>query len=188
MNRILIAGLLFLLFLPVQAAELAGVSIKDKIIAENGETLLLNGAGLREKFWLDIYVCSLYLVNISDNVAEILSAPNASRIQMDFVYKDVASKKLIKAWDEGFSKNQTSENIARLQDRIDQFNGYFKQNAVTGDQFILDYIPGKGTTVIKNNTPLGLIPGEDFKNALLEIWLGNFPADKRLKLGLLGLK
>jgi hypothetical protein len=35
---------------------------------------------------------------------------------------------------------------------------------------------------------LGLIPGEDFKNALLEIWLGNFPADKNLKLGLLGLK
>ena len=47
MNRILIAGLLFLLFLPVQAAELAGVSIKDKITAENGEILLLNGAGLR---------------------------------------------------------------------------------------------------------------------------------------------
>ena len=123
-----------------------------------------------------------------DNVAEILSAPNASRIQMDFVYKEVASKKLIKAWDDGFSINQTSENLARLQDRIDQFNGYFKQNAVAGDQFILDYIPGKGTTVIKNNAPLGLIPGVDFKNALLEIWLGNFPADKNLKLGLLGLK
>ncbi len=188
MNRILIAGLLFLLFLPVQAAELAGVSIKDKITVENGETLLLNGAGLREKFWLDIYVCSLYLANNSDNVAEILSAPYANRIQMDFVYKEVASKKLIKAWNEGFSKNQTSENLARLQHRIDQFNGYFKQNAVAGDQFILDYIPGKGTTVIKNNAPLGLIPGVDFKNALLEIWLGNFPADKNLKLGLLGLK
>jgi len=188
MNRILIAGLLFLLFLSVQAAELAGVSLKDKITVGNGETLLLNGAGLREKFWLDIYVCSLYLANRSDNVAEILSAPYASRIQMDFVYKEVTSKKLIKAWDEGFSKNQTSEILARLQDRIDQFNSYFRQNAVAGDQFILDYIPGKGTTVIKNNAPLGLIPGVDFKNALLEIWLGNFPADKSLKLGLLGLK
>ncbi|MDH3389472.1 MAG: chalcone isomerase family protein, partial [Gammaproteobacteria bacterium] len=34
---------------------------------------------------------------------------------------------------------------------------------------------------------LGLIPGEDFKNALLEIWLGNYPADKKLKKGMLGL-
>jgi len=78
--------------------------------------------------------------------------------------------------------------LTALQDRIDQFNGYFKQDAIAGDQFTLDYIPGKGTTIIKNNTVLGLIPGEDFKNALLEIWLGNFPADKNLKLGLLGLK
>jgi hypothetical protein len=188
MNRLLITGLLFLLLLPVRATELAGVFIKDKVTTENGKTLVLNGTGLREKFWLDIYVCSLYLVSNSDNVAEILSAPNASRIQMDFVYKEVSSSKLIEAWDEGFRKNQTSENLTILKDRIDQFNGYFKQNAVAGDQFILDYFPGKGTKVLKNKIFLGLIPGEDFKNALLEIWLGNFPADKSLKLDLLGLK
>lgn len=188
MNRFIIVGLILLCALPVRAAELAGVIVKDQVTAENGETLLLNGTGLREKFWIDVYVGSLYLVNKSDNVAEILSAPNANRMQMDFVHKEVASKKLIKAWNEGFSKNQTSENLITLQDRIDQFNGYFKQDAIAGDQFTLDYIPGKGTTIIKNNTVLGLIPGEDFKNALLEIWLGNFPADKNLKKGLLGLK
>jgi len=188
MNRLAIVGLLFLFTLPIHAAELAGVTIKDQVTAENGQALVLNGTGLREKFWVDVYVGSLYLVNKSDNVAEILSAPNASRMQMDFVYKEVASKKLIKAWNEGFNKNQTSEDLIALQDRIDQFNSYFKQNAVAGDQFMLDYIPGKGTTIIKNSTVLGLIPGEDFKNALLEIWLGNFPADKNLKLGLLGLK
>lgn len=188
MNRLIILGLLFLVTLRVPAAELAGVIIEDQVTAENGETLMLNGAGLREKFWVDVYVGSLYLVNKSDNVAEILSTPNASRMQMDFIHKEVASKKLIKAWNEGFSKNQPSKNLIALQDRIDQFNSFFKQNAVANDQFILDYVPGKGTTVIKNNTVLGLIPGEDFKNALLEIWLGNFPADKSLKLGLLGLK
>ena len=188
MNKLIFVGLLFLFALPLRAVELAGVVIKDQVTAGNGEILVLNGAGLREKFWVDVYVGSLYLVNKSDNVAEILSAPNASRMQMDFVYKEVASKKLIKAWNEGFSKNQTSENLIALQDRIDQFNSYFKQDAVASDQFILDYIPDKGTTIIKNNTVLGLIPGQDFKNALLEIWLGNFPADKNLKLGLLGLK
>lgn len=188
MNRLFIAGLLFLLVLPVQAAELAGVSIKDQVTAENGEILMLNGVGLREKFWVDVYVGSLYLVKKSANVAEILSAPNASRIQMNFVHKEVASDKLIKAWNEGFEKNQSGEILATLQDRIHQFNGYFNQNALAMDQYIFDYIPGKGTTVIKNNTVLGLIPGQDFKNALLEIWLGNFPADKSLKSGLLGLK
>jgi len=188
MNKLIFVGLLFLFALPLHAVELSGVVLKDQVTAKNGEILVLNGAGLREKLWIDVYVGSLYLVTKSDKVAEILSAPNASRVQLDFVYKKVASKKLIKAWNEGFSKNQSSENLIALQDRIDQFNSYFKQDAVAGDQFLLDYIPGKGTTIIKNNTVLGLIPGEDFKNALLEIWLGNFPADKNLKPGLLGLK
>jgi len=97
MNKLFIVGLLSLLVLPVQAAELAGVSIKDQVTAGNGEILVLNGIGLREKFWIDVYVGSLYLVNKSSSVSEILSAPNASRIQMDFVHKEVASEKLIKA-------------------------------------------------------------------------------------------
>ena len=188
MRNLFIIGIMFLLIPTTQAAELSGVFVKDQITAENGETLLLNGIGLREKFWVDIYVGSLYLVTRSDNVAEILSAPHASRIQMDFVYKEVAKEKLLKAWGDGFSKNQNKETMAALQDRIDQFYGYFDQNVVAKEQYILDYIPGKGTTIIKNSKILGVIPGEDFKNALMEIWLGNYPADKKLKLGMLGLK
>ena len=179
---------MFLLIPSIQAAELSGVFIKDQIIAENGETLLLNGVGLREKLWVDVYVGSLYLVTRTDNVADILSASHANRIQMDFVYKEVAKEKLLKAWKEGFTKNQDKETLSALQGRIDQFYSYFDQNVVAKDQYILDYIPGKGTTITKNNKVLGLIPGEDFKNALMEIWLGNFPADKGLKRGMLGLK
>ena len=121
MRKLFIIGVMFLLIPTTQAAELSGVFVKDQITAENGETLLLNGIGLREKFWVDIYVGSLYLVTRSDNVAEILSAPHASRIQMDFVYKEVAKEKLLKAWGDGFSKNQNKETMAALQDRIDQF-------------------------------------------------------------------
>ena len=179
---------MFLLIPSIQAAELSGVFVKDQVTASNGETLLLNGVGLREKLWVDVYVGSLYLVTKTDNIAEILSAPHASRIQMDFVYKEVAKEKLLKAWKEGFEKNQAREALPALQGRIDQFYSYFNQNVVAKDQYILDYIPGKGTTIIKNNNVLGLIEGEDFKNALIEIWLGNFPADKNLKLGMLGLK
>ena len=188
MKKLIITGIMFLLIPSIQAAELSGVFVKDQVTANNGETLLLNGVGLREKLWVDVYVGSLYLVTRTDNVAEILSAPHASRIQMDFVYKEVAKEKLLKAWKKGFTKNQTRETMSALQDRIDQFYGYFDQNVVAKDQYILDYVPGKGTTITKNNKVLGLIPGENFKNALMEIWLGNFPADKGLKRGMLGLK
>lgn len=172
----------------LQAKELAGVSVEDTIIAANGETLVLNGMGLREKLWIDVYVGSLYLGKKANNVAEVLSQPGALRIQMNFIYKEVDSKKLIKAWKDGFEKNQSQQKLSDLADRIPVFYSYFEQNAVKDDLYVIDYIPDVGSSVFKNNTLLGTIEGEDFKNALVEIWLGNSPADNNLKKGMLGLK
>ena len=50
----------------------------------------------------------------------------------------------------------------------------------------LDYIPGRGTRVTINGESKGLIAGRDFNNALLDIWLGEEPADKGLKKAMLG--
>ena len=169
------------------AAELSGVFVDDEIKTTDGKTLVLNGLGLREKLWVDVYVGSLYLPVKSDDVAEILSRPGSWRVQLDFVYKEVSSKKLLDAWREGFEKNQSSETLAKLQERIDQFYGYFADPAVAKDRYVFDYNPARGTEIYKNQKLLGIIPGQDFKTALLEIWLGNHPADKKLKKGMLGL-
>jgi len=187
MNKTILAICLCLFGTAAMAAELSGVFVDDEIKAIGGETLVLNGVGLREKFWVDVYVGSLYLQSKSDDVAEILSKPGPWRVQLDFVYKEVASEKLLDGWREGFEKNQDAATLKQLQQRIEQFYGYFAKGAVAKDQYIFDYTPGQGTLVSKNRQELGLIPGEDFKNALLEIWLGNHPADKKLKKGMLGL-
>lgn len=181
-------ALAFLFSLPVQAKEMAGVTVADEITSANNEVLTLNGMGLREKMWIDVYVGSLYLARPSNNVAEIISQPNALRIQLDFVYSEVTSEKLIKAWKEGFEKNQSQEKLAALQSKVDRFYSFFEESAKKSDQYILDYVPGQGTNISKNGVLLGNIEGENFKNALVEIWLGNHPADKGLKKGMLGLK
>ena len=77
--------------------------------------------------------------------------------------------------------------MKKLQTRIDKFYGYYQTSTVARDQYRFDYVPGKGVSISKNEQQLGQIPGDDFKNALLEIWLGNHPADKNLKKGMLGL-
>jgi len=181
------ALLLFGLSLPLQAKELAGITVADSITSANQETLLLNGMGLREKLWIDVYVGSLYLVKPSYNVADILSWPNAFRIQLDFIYSEVTPEKLLKAWKEGFEKNQTEEKLKAMQTEIARFYGLFKESAVKGDRYTIDYVPASGISVRKNDVLLGIIQGEDFRSALLEIWLGNHPADKQLKKGMLGL-
>lgn len=169
------------------AAELAGVFVDDEVQSANGQTLVLNGIGLREKFWIDVYVGSLYLTSKSQDVAEILSQPGPWRIQLDFIYKEVSSEDMQESWKEGFENNQTGETLQKLQSRIDRFYDFFNQSAVTKDRYVLEYIPGTGTNVSKNGNLLGSIEGEDFKNALLEIWLGNEPADRNLKRSMLGI-
>ena len=187
MQRVILATFFCLFSALTVAAELAGVFIDDEIKAEDGQQLVLNGVGLREKFWVDVYVGSLYLPGKSNDVAKILSSPGPWRVQLDFVYKEVASEKLLDSWREGFEKNQSDEMLKQLQTRIDQFYGYFQTSTVAKDQYRFDYIPDKGVSISKNERQLGQIPGDDFKNALLEIWLGNYPADKSLKKGMLGL-
>jgi hypothetical protein len=169
------------------AAELAGVFVDDTVKTEAGRQLVLNGAGLREKFWVDVYVGSLFLEKKSSDLAEILSSPGPWRVQLNFIYKEVAQEKLLEGWREGFNKNQSEESLRKLQERIDQFNGFFDSSAVAGDRYRFEYDPASGTRVSKNDSLLGVIPGNDFSNALLEIWLGNYPADKGLKKGMLGL-
>ena len=168
-------------------AELAGIFVADEIRSVDDQALVLNGMGLREKFWIDVYVGSLYLSEKSSDVAEILSRPGPWRIQMDFIYKEVAQDQLVDTWKEGFANNQNADTLRALGARLDQFYGYFSANVVKGEKFTFDYVPGQGVLVSRNGKELGLIPGEDFKTALLEIWLGNSPADKKLKRGMLGL-
>ena len=187
-TRLLLATYFCWFSAPTVAAELSGVFIDDEISIEGGPALVLNGVGLREKLWIDMYVGSLYLPGKSNDVAEILSRPGPWRVQLDFVYKEVASDQLIDSWREGFEKNQPAERMKQLETRIDRFCGYFKTSAVAKDQYRFDYVPGKGVEISKNQRQLGLIPGEDFKTALLEIWLGNHPADRKLKKGMLGLR
>ena len=187
MRILIIAICLFLSSTQIHAAEVSGVFIDAEIKAENGELLVLNGAGLREKFWVDVYVGSLYLPTKSNDIGEILSKPESWRIQLDIVYKKVAQEKLLDSWREGFEKNQSPETLQQLQSRITAFYRFFDRSAVAKDQFWFDYQPGIGTRVSKNQQSLGVIPGEDFANALLEIWLGNHPVDKSLKKAMLGL-
>jgi len=179
--------LLFILSVTTaQARELGGITVDDQILMPNGETLVLNGMGLREKIWIDIYAGSLYLPKKVTTVHEVISQPGAMRIQLDFIYKEILSEKIIKAWKDGFEKNQPPKRLKIIQDRVNTFYTFFTEDIKKGDQFIFDYIPEKGVTITKNKTALGTIKGEPFKSALLEIWLGNKPADKGLKKGMLG--
>ena len=179
-------GAMLIIFtsLEVSALEIAGVDVPQSVTIEN-KALVLNGAGIRKKFFIKVYVGSLYLTEKQTAVGKILADPGAKSIVMNFLYKEVSTKKLVDGWNKGFADNSSAKEIKALQERINQFNSLFT-TVYKGDEIRLDYLPGKGTQVRINSTLKGSVPGEDFYQALLEIWLGSKPADANLKDAMLG--
>lgn len=168
----------------VGAREIAGIVVPESVTLKN-KALVLNGAGIRKKLFMKIYVGALYLTIKRTNVSEILADPEAKRIAMSFLYKEVSVERLVEGWNKGFADNNSAEELKGLQDRINQFNSLFTI-VRKGDVIRLDYMPEEGTGVWINDTLKGIVPGEDFYQALLKIWLGPEPAEEDLKDAMLG--
>jgi hypothetical protein len=162
----------------------SGFKLDAKLTIE-GQELYFNGAGVREKMWMDLYVGSLYLDKKSKNAKEIVNSKNAVAIRLDVISSMVTSKKMVDALDEGLIKS-TKNNIAPIKDKVAKFKSLFSDEIKVGDKFILVYVPEKGVVFYKNGEKKGVIEGYDFKKALFGIWLGDNPADEGLKEGLLG--
>lgn len=185
--RIFILCCLFLCSLPANAKEIAGVMVQETLQTEDGTLLNLNGAGIRSKFFFDIYIAELYMEHPSNLVNEVIGNSGHKRIVMHFLYDEVGKDKLITGWNEGFADNSKADELVKLQDRIDQFNGMF-DDAKKGDIVVLDFVPDQGTVVTIANQKKSVIPGKDFNDALLRIWLGEKPINKGLKEKLLSYK
>lgn len=162
------------------ATNIAWVDIPKFATLSDNTQLQLNGAGIRTKFFFDIYVGALYLIKPTTSVDTILTSGDANRVSMHFLYKQLAKHKLTDAWVEGFKENNNDENFKKLKSRLDTFNAIFSDTK-KGDTILLDYLPTKGTEIWFNGELKGLIPGADFNNALLKVWLGEAPADSNLK-------
>jgi len=175
----------FLGVLPTQAQKVvSGVTLDNKITVE-GQDLVLNGAGIREKLWFDLYVGSLYLEKKSSNAKEIVNSKESIAIRLDVLSSMVTSKKMVAALDEGLVKS-TNNNLAPIKDKVAKFKAFFKDEIKIGDKYLIAYDPTIGVIFYKNGVKKGTIEGHDFKKALFGIWLGDNPADSGLKTGLLG--
>ncbi|MES9968953.1 MAG: chalcone isomerase family protein [Candidatus Thiodiazotropha sp.] len=186
MRKIVVASLLALSMMASQAREIAGITLPEQIVREaDNAALVLNGAGIRKKFFVKVYLASLYLGQATSDIAEVLNVDGPARVQMQIIHSEIEKEKLVAAWNDGFSANLDAEKLQAVRDRLDQFNAMF-QTMREGDLIDLDYIPGKGTHVTINGMEKGVIPGVDFYQALLLVWLGDSPISKSLKKELLG--
>jgi hypothetical protein len=164
--------------------EIAGVTIPSKVVF-NESTLVLNGAGIREKFWIDLYVGGLYTEQKYSDATKVMNDDKVMAIKLHIVSSMITTKKMIDAVDEGFKKSMNGKQ-AELKEEIEKFKAIFAPEIKENDVYDLVYIPNKGTVVYKNNKPSITIKGLKFKQALFGIWFCNEPADDDLRNQMLG--
>jgi hypothetical protein len=164
-----------------------GIEVPDSLtLANDGPSLVLNGAGIREKLFLDIYLGALYLPEKSSDPQAILSGSGPACVMMHFLYKQVGKEKITDAWEDGLAANHTTAEMLALEPQLEKFNALFR-TMHKGEVIRICYLPGTGTEVRINGERRGNVEGETFFHALLAIWLGAHPVSSGLKQGMLGL-
>lgn len=166
------------------ARECDGVSFPERIEVR-GETLTLNGLGLRKATFLKIkvYVGALYLQHPTADAQAILTSRDPAEVDLAFVFRATAGQ-LRDAWQEGFEKSAPGR-IAQLQSRIAQLDGWMS-GVRSGQKMSFLRIPGVGIQYSLDGAVKGTIAGDDFATAFLAIWLGASPPSPELRAGLLG--
>lgn len=164
------------------AGTLAGVTLPDTA-SVGGSTVNLNGIGLREKYFLDIYVGGLYLTTKTHDGNTAINADEPKKIVMHFIYKEVTNAQIAETFGEQMEKNPS---VKAQSANFTTIESWMPASVHSGDEVAFEYVPGTGVTVKVNNSTKGTVPGADFMKALWTIYLGANPPTADLKSGMLG--
>lgn len=191
MARTALVGALIIGTLPAWAntVDVAGVKLDNRVTVA-GKPLVLNGAGVRYRAVFRVYTAGIYVEKAANTTDGLLDQPGPKRMTITML-RDIDSAELGKLFSRGMEDNMERGSFAKLIPGVMRMSQVFSNHKVlrTGENFMIDWIPGTGTVL----TVKGKVEGEPFKEpeffeALMRIWLGPKPADWQLKDALLGIK
>ncbi len=179
---LLAAALLLALPLAAGAASLQGVTLPDQVTV-GGHTLVLNGIGLRTKFFFKVYVGGLYLPQKEHSADTILHSDVPRRVVMHFV-RGVSKGQICGAWEDGLADN-TPNASAEVKKKFDTLCSLMA-DVEDGQTITLTYLPGSGSEIDVAGKQTGMIAGADFATALFACFIGPNPPGEAFKDALLG--
>ena len=171
MSRIALALSLTLAAVAAEAKTVAGVNLPDTVNVNN-QTLVLNGASIRKKLFIKIYVGGLYLASKQGDAAAVITADSPRRMIMHFLY-GVSKSQISEAWEEGLRDNtpnasaEVKANFSKLASWMEAID--------KGKELVLTYVPGTGTIVEVNGVAKGTLPGKATSDAIVATWIGPKP-------------
>ncbi len=158
-----------------------GVSFDETYRDARVSLRLHNAALLRYRVVFRAYVAGLYLPEGADPASVLGEIPKRLEIQYFWA---IPAGDIGKAGEEVLSRNVDAATLSSLRSRLDRIRAAYR-DVKPGDRYALTYLPGSGTELSFNGTPLVRIEGDDFAAAYFSIWLGKRPLDQGLKDNLL---
>jgi hypothetical protein len=184
MKRLAAAALALLLAAPALAVVIAGREVPESFDV-GGARLVLNGAGIRSRFFFKVYVGALYLPARSQDPAAIVAADEPKCVRVFFL-RDVTRETMKAAYHQGIERNSPGARVAELEAELDRLSELLPEKIPEGSELRVTYAPGQGTTISHSGGARGTVEGREFAEAMFRTWLGDHPADESLKDAMLG--
>jgi hypothetical protein len=165
---------------PARAAEIEGIHFTDRAQA-GPAALALKGVGLARYLFFRVYVAALYAGDGITTDRVLADVPK--RLELSYL-QNIQARDFATAADQVLPDNVPASTVALLRPKIDRLHAMYR-DIKPGDRYALTYLPGVGTELALNGTPLGVVEGADFAAAYFAIWLGPKPISDSLKAQLL---
>ncbi len=150
--------------------------------------LFLNGAAKRKfLMFVDVYVGSLYVENTSESADQLIHQDGFKLMEFNML-RNVRGRKIADAFYEGMRLNVTQDQAVAMEEEINQLLAMFDQRLRKGDKAIIEYRPGVGMSVNLAGNDRGIIKSKELFDAILSIWIGEFPVSQDFKAGILGVE
>lgn len=132
--------------------------------------------GTRNRFFVDVYQCAIYLNRKITNPDLIMSLKHPVAIRIKILISEIPDQ-VPDAWREAIKPEISDKLYSRFKKQI------FKLKQ--GDLLGFTFFPGKSTNFYINNKKMFSDPGSDLILALLEQWIGPHPVSEDLKIALM---
>jgi len=174
-----------LLSITAPALEIEGIRIPPTATV-SGQTLRLNGAGLRTVVLLIVpvkaYVASFYTPSPLRSEKAVLTSPGPMQFNFTFL-QAVPQGQVARAWQAQFedSVSYTYPGFERDREAFIKMFGALKKGGVETVELDEDV-----TQCYDNGILRGSVPGRDFQKSFLSLWFGSNPVMPSLKSAMLG--
>ncbi|MDY0310330.1 MAG: chalcone isomerase family protein, partial [Castellaniella sp.] len=109
---------------PALALTVANVDVPEQLSVA-GQNLVLNGAGLRQRFVFHVYVAALYRQQPTQDAETILNSAEPQMLRLTLL-RDINSKALTDALNDGLKANCTEAELQDMAGTLAHFEDFMK--------------------------------------------------------------